>query len=178
VDWLDSGDGLVAWLAQAKLVPPPELKALAKRTNPDELDKVADQARTLREWFREFVRKHMGQPLTSMASRELTRLNTLLERDEMFCRVAVCHEATGSRLKMQMTRRWRSAESLLLPIGEAMARCVSDENFANVRACEGHNCTLIFADHTRRQDRRWCSMSVCGNRAKQTAHRLRLKPKR
>ena len=68
--------------------------------------------------------------------------------------------------------------SLLLPIGEALARCVCDEDFANIRACEGHRCTLIFVDRTRRRGRRWYSMAMCGNRAKQAAHRHRLKAER
>jgi hypothetical protein len=52
-----------------------------------------------------------------------------------------------------------------------------DEDFAAIRACEGHRCTPIFADHTRRRGRRWCSMAMCGNRATQAAHphRLRLR---
>ena len=41
--------------------------------------------------------------------------------------------------------------------------------------CEGSRCTLIFADHTRGQRRRWCSTAVCGNRAKVAAHRQRKK---
>jgi predicted RNA-binding Zn ribbon-like protein len=178
VDWLDSGDDFVAWVAEANLVPLPELKTVTQGAMPAELNKVADQARVLREWFRGFVVKHMGQSLTPKAIRELTPLNALLERDEMFSRVAVRHEAHGDYLELQTTRRWRSTESLLLPIGEALARCVSDEDFASVRACEGHNCTLIFADHTRRRDRRWCSMAMCGNRAKQAAHRHRLRAER
>ena len=52
VDWLDSGDGLLHWLAQAKLVPADALDELKARAMPGELDKVADQARALREWFR------------------------------------------------------------------------------------------------------------------------------
>ena len=67
VDWLDGGDGLVDWLAQADLVPTQALNALTDRTTPGELDKVADQARALREWFRGFVRQHMGRPLTAEA---------------------------------------------------------------------------------------------------------------
>ena len=175
VDWLDRGDGLVDWLAQADLVPAQALNALVKQTTPSELNKVADQARVLREWFRGFVRKHMGRPLTPEAVGELTSLNALLERDEMFSRVVVHQGAHGDHLVVQMARRWRSPNSLLLPIGEALAKCVSDEDFASIRACEGHSCTLIFVDRTRRRGRRWCSMAVCGNRAKQAAHRHRLK---
>ena len=178
VDWLDSGDGLVAWLAEANLIPAHALDALAEQAAPGELDKVADQARVLREWFRGFVRKHMGRPLTQQAMRELGPLNALLERDETFSRIEVHRDSGGARLELQTTRRWRSPESLLLPIGEALARCVCEEDFASIRACEGHRCTLIFADHSRRQGRRWCSMAMCGNRAKQAAHRDRLRIKR
>jgi predicted RNA-binding Zn ribbon-like protein len=178
VDWLDSGAGLVAWLAQANLVPAQALNALTKQSTPGELDKVADQARVLREWFRGFVRKHMGRPLTLQAVSELAPLNALLERDETFSRIEVRRDSDGARLELQTTRPWRSPESLLLPIGQALARCVCEEDFASIRACEGHRCTLIFADHSRRQGRRWCSMAMCGNRAKQAAHRDRLRIKR
>jgi predicted RNA-binding Zn ribbon-like protein len=145
---------------------------------PGELDKVADQARALREWFRGFVRKHMGQPLTPKAVRELEPLNRLLERDEAFSQIVVHRDGGGDHLELQGMRRWRSPESLLLPIGEALGRFVCDENFSDVKACEGQSCTLMFADHTRGRARRWCSMAICGNRAKQAAHRNRLKSKR
>jgi len=176
VDWLDSGNGLVGWLAQAGLVPADALDALIHQASAGELDKVAGQARFLREWFRGFVREHMGRPLGPKAMRELGPLNALLERDEMFSRIAL--RPDGDRPELRTMRLWRSPESLLLPIGEAMARCVCDEDFANIRACEGHVCTLIFVDRTRRQGRRWCSMAVCGNRAKQATHRHRLKAER
>ena len=55
------------------------------------------------------------------------------------------------------------------------ARLVVDQDFAQIKACEGRGCTLLFADHTRGHARRWCSMGVCGNRAKVLAHRNRKK---
>ncbi len=177
VDWLDSGDGLVAWLAQADLVRAQALQTLIRQSTPSELDSVAEQARGLREWFRGFVRKHMGRPLTPEAIDELAPLNELLERDETYSRVARHTDSLGDHLELRTMRHWRSSESLLLPIVEAVARCVCDEDFASIKACEGHVCTLIFADHTRRRGRRWCSMATCGNRAKQAAHRHRLKTK-
>jgi predicted RNA-binding Zn ribbon-like protein len=177
VDWLDSGGGFLEWLAQAKLVPADALDALKARAMPGELDKVADQARELREWFRGFVRKHAGRPLGPKALHELGPLNRLLERDEAFSQILRHHHSDGGPLELQMMRRWRSPESLLLPIGEALAKFVCEEDFANVKACEGHSCTLVFADRTRRRARRWCSMAICGNRAKQAAHRSRLKNK-
>jgi predicted RNA-binding Zn ribbon-like protein len=159
-------------------VPAEALDELKARAMPGELDKVADQARALREWFRGFVHKHMGRPLTPKALQELEPLNRLLERDEAFSRLSRHRRDGGDRLELQVMRRWRSPESLLLPIGEALAKFVCAEDSANVKACEGHSCTLVFADRTRRRTRRWCSMAICGNRAKQAAHRKRLKNKR
>jgi predicted RNA-binding Zn ribbon-like protein len=175
VDWLDSGDGLLKWLGQAELVPADALDELRARAMPGELDGVADEARDLREWFGGFVRKHMGRPLTPKALYELGPLNRLLERDEAFRQLS--RHSDGGRLELRMMRRWRSSESLLLPIGEALAKLVCEEDFAGVKACEGHACTLVFADRSRRRARRWCSMAICGNRAKQAAHRNRLMKK-
>ena len=177
VDWLESGDGFLRWLAQAELVPADALDDLRARAMPGELNKVADQARALREWFRRFVHKHMGRPLPPKALQELGPLNKLLQGDETFIQISRHREREGDRFELRAMRRWRSPESLLLPIGEALAKFVCEEDFARVKACEGHRCTLVFADHSRMQARRWCSMAICGNRAKQAAHRNRLKNK-
>lgn len=182
IDWIEDGEGLLNWLAQARLVPAGPLDEIRARALRGELDKVADQARALREWLRSFVRRHMGRPLTPRALRELQPLNRLLERDETFKQLVPHHDADGHHadrhLELRTVRRWKSPESLLLPIGEAMAKLVCEENFEDVKGCEGAGCTLMFADHTRRRARRWCSMALCGNRAKQAAHRSRLKGKR
>ncbi len=177
VDWLDGGDGLLKWLAQAKLVPADALNEVKARAMPGELDKIADQTRALREWFRRFVRKHMGRPLPAKALQELGPLNKLLQRDATFSQIERHHERGADRLELRAMRRWRSPDTLLLPIGEALARFVCEEDFSNIKACEGHSCTLMFADHTRSRVRKWCSMAICGNRAKQAAHRKRLKTK-
>src|ERR1700710_226179 len=173
IDWIDDGDGLLAWLEQARLVPAETLETL--QAMPGELDNVAAQARGLREWFRGFVRQRKGRPLTPEDLSELEPLNRLLERDEGFGRIVSHHHGHASGLEFQTMRRWRSPEALLLPIGEALAKFVCEEDFSNVKACEGPACTLMFADHTRGRARRWCSMAICGNRAKQAAHRHRLK---
>jgi predicted RNA-binding Zn ribbon-like protein len=175
VDWIADGDGLLSWLEQAKLAPADVLGTIRAQALPGELDKVADQARSLREWFRGFVQTHRGRPLAMEHLGELEPLNRLLERDEAFSRIVLRPEPGPASLELQAMRRWRSPEALLLPIGEALARFVCTEDFSNVKACEGQTCTLLFADHTRGHARRWCSMAACGNRAKQAAHRHRHK---
>ncbi|MFZ0869550.1 MAG: ABATE domain-containing protein [Rhodanobacter sp.] len=175
IDWIDSGEGLLSWLEQAGLVPAETLEALRARALPGELDSVAEQARQLREWFREFVRKRKGRPLAVADLKPLEKLNRLLEKDEKFNQLAKADGETTQSLELRTLRHWRSTDSLLLPIAEALATCISDEDFSYVKACEGAQCTLLFADHTRGHARRWCSMALCGNRAKVAAHRQRQK---
>jgi predicted RNA-binding Zn ribbon-like protein len=179
IDWIENGEGFLGWLEQAQLVPPEALKALRAQAMPGEFDGVAAQARSLRKWFRKFVYDRKGRPLRADDLKDLAPLNRLLERDERFGRiVAGHHHGNDSGLELRSTRRWKSPESLLLPIGAVLAEFVCEEDFSNVKACEGPTCTLLFADHTRGRARRWCSMALCGNRAKQAAHRQRLKSER
>ena len=178
IDWIDDGEGLLSWLEQAQLAPADALTSIRAHALPGELDKVADQARSLREWFRGFVRRHMGRPLRTEDIVRFEPLNHLLERDESFSRIVPQLRGGSGPFELQMLRRWRTPEALLLPIGEALAQLVCTEDFSNVKACEGPTCTLLFADHTRGHARRWCSMALCGNRVKQAAHRYRAKARR
>lgn len=175
VDWLENGDGLLRWLEQAQLVPQEVLRSARERAIPGEIDRLAGQARALREWFRGFVRQHKGHGLEAADLAELEPLNALLKRDERYAEIVTGSHGESPVFALAQQRRWNSSDALLLPIAEAMARLVCDEDFAHVKACEGPTCTLLFADHTRGHARRWCSMALCGNRAKQAAHRARQK---
>src|SRR5215472_11834341 len=75
VDWIGDGEGYLAWLEQAGLVPGEVLQDMRARALPGELDKVADQARSLREWFRGFVNQHKGHNLPAKALAKLGPLN-------------------------------------------------------------------------------------------------------
>ena len=190
VEWIGSGDDLVGWLQAAGLVPPEVLAALRKTALPGEFDTIASQARKLRGWFRGFVHSHMGKPLKPKSLQELEPLNRILIRDEEFGQITARgtsrrgkskRDAHGDKpfsgLVWSQQRRWRSPDALLLPIARAMADLVCDDDFTQVKVCEGPTCTLLFMDRSQHA-RRWCSMSICGNRAKQAAHRKRVHQRR
>jgi len=178
IEWLADGEDLLSWLEQAKLIDSTDAAAIRGNSFPGELDEVAAQARALREWFREFVRAHIGRPLTAKALDLLGPLNRVLERDEQHAAIVarpghLRHHHERSGLELRSLRRWSTPNSLLLPLAQAMAHLVCYEDFSLVKGCEGKACVLLFLDRTHARARRWCSMSICGNRAKQAAHRKR-----
>jgi predicted RNA-binding Zn ribbon-like protein len=180
VEWLADGKDLMAWLEQAELVPPGTAATIRANCFPGELDGVAAQARALREWFRGFLLAHRGHSLTTDSLHELAPLNRILEWDDAYGAivarpVAAPDRSAGSGLEWRTLRRWRTPDSLLLPIAHAIANLLTSEGLSRVKSCEKSPCTLFFLDRTRGQARRWCSMTLCGNRAKQALYRARLK---
>jgi len=169
VEWLSSGKDLLAWLRASGLAPTEVLSEVEKKASVRALDEVAADARELREWFRKFVQAHKGKPLSPSALRDLELLNKILSQSENYGQLVV----ENGVIAWKDETRWRGPRSLLQPIALAIAKVICDEDFSLVRACEGHNCTLVFVDRTKSHRRRWCSMAVCGNRAKQSAHRER-----
>jgi predicted RNA-binding Zn ribbon-like protein len=183
IEWLTNGGDLVAWLEQAHAVPADVSAHFRTHTGSRGLDAAASEARELREWFRVFVRKHAGKPLGRRALRDLTPLNELLGRDTAYrqIEISVTRDRRGDdgeglqALCWQAKRRWDSPKSLLLPLADAIGDLVSRKDFTLVRKCEGPTCTLWFLDVSKGHGRRWCSMAVCGNRAKVAAHRARMR---
>ena len=54
-----------------------------------------------------------------------------------------------------------------------VARAQADGTWERLKACPWHTCHYAFYDHSRNRSRTWCSMAVCGNRAKAAAYRAR-----
>ncbi len=50
------------------------------------------------------------------------------------------------------------------------ATAMIDGTWARLKVCPGEHCGWAFYDHSRNGSGRWCSMSVCGGRAKARAH--------
>jgi predicted RNA-binding Zn ribbon-like protein len=182
IEWIGSGADLISWLVSAKAI---DVRTAAlfrgKKSPSSAVDAVAGQARELREWLRRFVKGHVGKPLTTAALRELEPLNKLLAEDNIYRQIDTIgpgmleqREGYESALRWRQERRWGSPEQLLHPIAEAIGDLLCRVDFKLVRQCEGEACTLMFHDVTKAHARRWCSMAVCGNRAKAAAHRARL----
>jgi predicted RNA-binding Zn ribbon-like protein len=178
IEWLGSGGDLLDWLARAGLVSAPVAQRFRRTARKGELDQVARRAREMREWLRDFVRQHAGRPLPPNAVLGLGRLNRLLAHDELYRQLEPMRNAGEApatppepAAQWRWERRWRTTEALLQPFAEAIGELACRTDFRYVRQCE--RCTLWFLDVSKGHGRRWCSMAICGNRAKAAAHRAR-----
>ncbi|MGN6636872.1 MAG: CGNR zinc finger domain-containing protein [Oryzihumus sp.] len=67
--------------------------------------------------------------------------------------------------------------SAVSPVGflaAAAATVAIEQRLDRVKICPADDCRWAFYDISRNRSRQWCSMEVCGNRAKARAHRERL----
>ncbi|WP_166875677.1 MULTISPECIES: CGNR zinc finger domain-containing protein [unclassified Salinibacterium] len=74
----------------------------------------------------------------------------------------------------------RQAGAGRVRIGQALSTVARDavdlfgeRGPGRIRFCTADDCELVFYDESRSNNRRWCSMQRCGNRAKVRAHRAR-----
>lgn len=58
-------------------------------------------------------------------------------------------------------------------IAAAAAKVAIEKRLDRVKICPADDCRWAFYDTSRNHSRQWCSMEVCGNRAKARAHRER-----
>lgn len=183
VEWIGNGKDFMDWLRQAGLLAARDISIIQSNFSARELDEIALRARKLREWFRDFVKAHRGKSLSPRALTKLGPLNKLLDHDQVFWSIVpgtasdndTIENRSPSIFRLRPQRHWHIPESVLAPVAGELARVVCNLDFKYIKGCEGKKCVLLFYDETRRRERRWCSMGVCGNRAKQEAFRKRMK---
>lgn len=74
---------------------------------------------------------------------------------------------------MRLRSRRRGAGEVVASVVDAMLTLVHEQRWHRVRVCPADDCLEAFYDSSRGGTRRWCSMGVCGNRAKVTTYRER-----
>jgi predicted RNA-binding Zn ribbon-like protein len=66
-------------------------------------------------------------------------------------------------------------EGMLGPLSLSALAILRNDNHSRIKQCKGLHCGWLFYDETKNNSRQWCDMAVCGNRAKASAHRERLR---
>lgn len=71
--------------------------------------------------------------------------------------------------EIEFVAREGGLEWLLAAVARSAAEIIAEGAHARLRLCANPRCGLLFYDTSRTHRRRWCSMTVCGNRSKVAA---------
>jgi len=170
IDLLGDFSDLVAWLIAAKLLGPAEAGSALRRWNRTRAGaRALVKARALRANFRTMLEQiARGRPI---AASTLEAINALLARPAGHTEVVRGPHGFLRRFRFGL----RAPDDLLVPVAETASDFLCHADFSLVRACESPRCVRYFYDLSRNHARRWCSMSVCGNRMKVAAYHRRAK---
>ncbi len=173
IEWIENCDDLLAWMEQSCLISIDDSYWFRSKFSSVELNQVSAMARDLRERFRTFIKENHDQSADTNQSELLTLLNSILNKGNQYHKIEI--DKTTHVPEMHLKYRWQTSEDILVPLAKTMSDYICNTDFSQTKNCEGENCTLWFIDTSKSRKRRWCSMAVCGNRAKVTAHRARMK---
>ncbi|MCE7082851.1 CGNR zinc finger domain-containing protein [Streptomyces sp. ST2-7A] len=95
-------------------------------------------------------------------------LNRLLTIGPLLLRVD-----TGGAATLVPVGGLRGVSFVTARVAAAVAEGVREGNWWRLKACEAPNCQWAYYDRSPAGRRRWCSMRVCGSRAKMRAYRAR-----
>ncbi|MFE5922651.1 CGNR zinc finger domain-containing protein [Streptomyces sp. NPDC056468] len=118
-------------------------------------------ARELRESLRVALLAHAGHP----PHRSATPLGELLAAGPL---VVSVDAADGSADLLAA-----DGGSLLSRVAVAIAQALGDGTWARLKACEAVDCHWAYYDRSPAGRGRWCSMQVCGARAKMRRYRAK-----
>ncbi|MDN3265191.1 CGNR zinc finger domain-containing protein [Streptomyces sp. CSDS2] len=123
-------------------------------------DGVAE-ARELRESLRAALLAHAGHP----PHRAVTPLGTLLARAPLY--IAVDDHDGSARLAPA------AQGPLLSRVATAVAEALVAGTWTRLKACESETCHWAYYDRSPAGRGRWCSMQLCGARAKMRRYRAK-----
>ena len=153
IDTFSSPDALAGWLAEHGLAAPGEPLSHADLAS----------AIAVREALRALLLANNqgeldpGAPATLSAAADRARLTV----------------AVGADGSARVEPRAEGIDRVFGRLLGIVARAQADGSWERMKACPWHTCHVAFYDHSRNRSRTWCSMAVCGNRAKARTYRQR-----
>lgn len=157
---------LVRWFAAAGLFGAEEARQLERKWgNTTQGAQVAAGVRRFRDTLRqELLRWEAGRPLRAQT---IEMVNQSLVDFPIRTHLRKTEGAVALETYFSPQR----PEDLLAPIADAAARLFAEIPRGRVRKCA--SCVAHFYDNSKKGNRRWCSMQMCGNREKVAAYAAR-----
>jgi predicted RNA-binding Zn ribbon-like protein len=169
VDHLHAYGELIRFALQSRLLSEDDARRLRREAarRPDAAARALRKAVDLREaLYRTFAGLAAGRPPLAA---DLESLNVSLPSALVHLRIA----AGGDGFAWAWGGDREALEQLLWPVARDAAVFLTSADLSRLRACGNPRCRWVFHDGTRSGTRRWCSMAVCGNRAKLRRYRHR-----
>jgi predicted RNA-binding Zn ribbon-like protein len=117
----------------------------------------------LRELLRDVCTAHAGLDVPPAA---LRRLDALLRRAPL--RLSVDAEGGAA---VRPGEGLTGADALTAAVAATIAAAVADRTWPRLKACAAGTCRWVYYDRSPAGRSRWCSMAVCGSRAKMRTYR-------
>lgn len=157
---------VLRWFHAAGLLGPREASELRRKWGEsDRARRTLDSIHQLRETLRKEILKYEAGRDVQRATVE--EINRLMADHPMRTRLI----ATEHGFKTEAYCDPREPEDLLGPVVCGIAALFADLDRTKIRKCS--NCVLHFYDTSKKGSRRWCSMQMCGNRAKVATYAAR-----
>ncbi len=157
---------LERWLIASGMLSSPKSKSVVRSwRHSTEAAAFLKQLIAFRERLREaVVRIESG---SSPSDAFLAEVNSMLLQYPLHSSV---HKSNGRFIK-KTHFELRKPTDFWVPIIDATADILAETQSARIRKCE--SCVVHFFDTSKRGSRRWCSMSICGNKLKVAAYQQR-----
>lgn len=149
-------EGLLSWAVAVAVVKPAEAEDYYEKWNGKRLDEISI--------FRKRLRRAVVNLVSTkqIPASEISWLNRVLRENAGYSELAVSEQGFTKTLKIDLC----NPDSLIGPITESFVDLICFGQLDYLRKCERADCILYFYDTTKNHRRRWCSMAICGNRAK------------
>lgn len=162
-DELRTAAGAARWLAAR-----PELTRPGAPAGPAVTDEGFAMLRQLRAALREVLRANHDRTADRGAYAELNAIAAGIPLQ------FILDPETGARLDSGRDDAVTFAVGRLLA---AVYDAIAAESWARLKICPADSCQWVFYDRSRNRSGTWCSMRVCGNRAKVRRYQERLRGK-
>jgi predicted RNA-binding Zn ribbon-like protein len=164
---------VVAWASHAGVIDEAAARLIADRIarGAKEFEHLVEDALALRDAIYE---------IAVALARRLPPAQAHLDLVSARCATAL---ASASLKMSAQGARWRwphdppGPATILGPVALSAIGLLRESDPVRIKQCGGEHCGWVFFDTTKNRSRRWCEMSVCGNRAKAKAHYRRAKTK-
>ncbi|MFB6396050.1 CGNR zinc finger domain-containing protein [Polymorphospora lycopeni] len=126
------------------------------------------EARRLREALRDVCEAHTGVEIPAAS---LAVLDAMLDGAPLVLSVDA-----GGQARALPRPGLTGLSALTAALAARILAAAADRTWPRLKACGAHDCRWVYYDHSPAGRSRWCTMSICGSRAKMRAYRGRSRP--